>query len=141
MGEHYLKSSSQKTKMPNKTYLILCFGLCLALGANSAPQRSKINTEEEEEKVAEIKKFHVNSKIQLRYAITDVATQMQKKYSLICTSLKKLLYLTLRWILKEKHIRLQSKQKKLQRKSMKIAQTLLVYSRVFHSQNLQMENR
>merc|ERR1712223_82253 len=81
MGEHYLKSSSQKTKMPNKTYLILCFGLCLALGANSAPQRSKINTEEEEEKVAEIKKFHVNSKIQLRYAITDVETQMQNRHS------------------------------------------------------------
>jgi len=67
--------------MPNKTYLILCFGLCLALGANSAPQRSKINTEEEEEKVAEIKKFHVNSKIQLRYAITDVETQMQNRHS------------------------------------------------------------
>merc|ERR1712223_1531813 len=81
MGEHYLKSSSQKTKMPNKTYLILCFGLCLALGANSAPQRSKINTEEEEEKVAEIKKFHVNSKIQLRYAIADVETQMQNRHS------------------------------------------------------------
>merc|ERR1712223_2022873 len=81
MGEHYLKSSSQKTKMPNKTYLILCFGLCLALGANSAPQRSKINTEEEEEEVAEIKKFHVNSKIQLRYAITGVETQMQNRHS------------------------------------------------------------
>jgi len=65
--------------MLNKTNLLLCFGLCLAIGANSAPHRTKRNTEEE--KAAEIKKFHVTSKIQLRYAITDVETQMQNRHS------------------------------------------------------------
>jgi len=65
--------------MLNKTNLLLCFGLCLAIGANSAPHRTKRNTEEE--KAAEIKKFHVTSKIQLRYAITDVETQMQNRHN------------------------------------------------------------
>ena len=65
--------------MLNKLILLLCFGICLVKESNTAPQRPTKNTDEEKE--AEIKKFHVNSKIQFRYAITDVETQMQNRHS------------------------------------------------------------
>merc|ERR1712228_1170704 len=116
-------------KMLNKTNLLLCFGLCLAIGANSAPHRTKRNTEEE--KAAEIKKFHVTSKIQLRYAITDVETQMQNRHNEAKEVFfdiyipKEAFVSNFTMDIKGKHTRLQSKQKKLQRKSMKTAQKLL----------------
>merc|ERR1712141_414555 len=78
MGEHYQMPSKQN-KMLNKIILLLCFGICLVKESNTAPQRPTKNTDEEKE--AEIKKFHVNSKIQFRYAITDVETQMQNRHS------------------------------------------------------------
>merc|ERR1712062_695912 len=59
----------------------------MGISAKAAPQvpREKRQVENNEidfeDKEAEIKKFHVTSKIQLRYAITDVETQMQNRHS------------------------------------------------------------
>jgi len=64
----------------NKTLLI--FSLCLSFSSIKAAslnrQKRQIETNNDQ---AEIKKFHVNSRIQLRYAITNVETQMQNKHS------------------------------------------------------------
>ena len=65
--------------------LIAC--LFLTISAKAAPQISREKRQVEnneidfEDKEAEIRKFHVNSKIQLRYAITDIETQMQNRHS------------------------------------------------------------
>jgi len=65
--------------------LIAC--LFIIISAKAAPQvpREKRQVENNEidfeDKEAEIRKFHVNSKIQLRYAITDIETQMQNRHS------------------------------------------------------------
>ena len=60
------------------------FGLSLATRTLGAPQREKRQIESNEiedfgDDIAEIRKFHVNSKIQLRYAITDIETRMQNR--------------------------------------------------------------
>jgi len=73
--------------MLNTNILSLVACLCLTISAKAAPQapREKRQVENNEidfeDKVAEIRKFHVNSKIQLRYAITDIETQMQNRHS------------------------------------------------------------
>merc|ERR1712154_648027 len=74
--------------MWRKSILFLNLGLCLVLFVKAAPQsdfREKRQVENNEidfeDKEAEIRKFHVNSKIQLRYAITDIETQMQNRHS------------------------------------------------------------
>ena len=74
--------------MWRKSILSLSLGLCLVLFVKAAPQsnfREKRQVENNEidfeDKEAEIRKFHVNSKIQLRYAITDIETQMQNRHS------------------------------------------------------------
>ena len=65
--------------------LTFIFGLSLATKIIvGAPQRKKRQIESNEiedfgEDIAEIRKFHVNSKIQLRYAITDIETRMQSR--------------------------------------------------------------
>ena len=65
--------------------LIAC--LFIIISAKAAPQISREKRQVEnneidfEDKEAEIRKFHVNSKIQLRYAITDIETQMQNRHS------------------------------------------------------------
>ena len=58
--------------MFEKSLLILLINFC---GVYSAPTSQ--NNEE-----AEITKFHVNSRIQLRYAITDVETQIRNRHFL-----------------------------------------------------------
>jgi len=61
--------------------ILLLFGLCLTFTATqAAPQRQKRQTDINNVE-SEIKKFHVNSKIQLRYAITNVEAQMQNRDS------------------------------------------------------------
>lgn len=73
--------------MLNTNILSLVACLCLTISAKAAPQapREKRQVENNEidfeDKEAEIRKFHVNSKIQLRYAITDIETQMQNRHS------------------------------------------------------------
>jgi hypothetical protein len=76
--------------MQEKNILSLIVGLCLTISAKAAPQytqqpREKRQVENNEidfeDKDAEIRKFHVKSKIQLRYAITDIETQMQNRHS------------------------------------------------------------
>jgi len=60
---------------------VLFFGICLSFSIiNAAPQREKrqVDTNSND---SEIKKFHVNTKIQLRYAITNVETQMQNRHN------------------------------------------------------------
>ena len=71
-----------------KTNILSLFAcLFLTISAKAAPQvlREKRQVENNEidfeDKEAEIRKFHVNSKIQLRYAITDIETQMQNRHS------------------------------------------------------------
>jgi len=61
--------------------ILLLFGLCLTFTATqAAPQRQKRQTDINNVE-SEIKKFHVNSKIQLRYAITNVEAKMQNRDS------------------------------------------------------------
>ena len=73
--------------MLNTNILSLVTCLCLTISAKAAPQISREKRQVEnneidfEDKEAEIRKFHVNSKIQLRYAITDIETQMQNRHS------------------------------------------------------------
>ena len=73
--------------MLNTNILLLVTCLCLTISAKAAPQISREKRQVEnneidfEDKEAEIRKFHVNSKIQLRYAITDIETQMQNRHS------------------------------------------------------------
>jgi len=64
----------------NKILIIL--SLCLSFSSIKAASlnRQKRQSETDNDQ-AEIKKFHVNSRIQLRYAITNVETQMQNKHS------------------------------------------------------------
>merc|ERR1712228_13401 len=50
------------------------------MGINAAPQREKRQADTNSND-SEIKKFHVNTKIQLRYAITNVETQMQNRHN------------------------------------------------------------
>ena len=60
--------------MNKKTLLI--FSLCLsAKSIKAAPQKQKHNRNSK----SEINKFHVNSRIQLRYAITDVETELENR--------------------------------------------------------------
>ena len=71
--------------MQTTNILAFIFGLSLATRTTiGAPQREKRQIESNEiedfgDDVAEIRKFHVNSKIQLRYAITDIETRMQNR--------------------------------------------------------------
>ena len=70
--------------MQTTNILAFIFGLSLATRTTiGAPQREKRQIENEIEDfgddVAEIRKFHVISKIQLRYAITDIETRMQNR--------------------------------------------------------------
>ena len=70
--------------MKTTNILAFIFGLSLATKTTiAAPQREKRQIENEIEDfgddVAEIRKFHVISKIQLRYAITDIETRMQNR--------------------------------------------------------------
>merc|ERR1711971_499455 len=72
--------------MQTTNILAFIFGLSLATKTTiAAPQREKRQIENNEvdfeDKEAEIRKFHVNSKIQLRYAITDIETRMQNRHS------------------------------------------------------------
>merc|ERR1712038_1704644 len=68
-------------KMVPKKKILQLFSLCLTLTTiKAASLRQKRQTETDNDQ-AEIKKFHVNSRIQLRYAITNVETQMQNKHS------------------------------------------------------------
>ena len=60
--------------MNKKTLLI--FSLCLsAKSIKAAPQKPKDNRNSK----SEINKFHVSSRIQLRYAITDVEAELQNR--------------------------------------------------------------
>jgi len=62
-------------------YFVLLFGVCLSFSTiNAAPQREKRQADTNSND-SEIKKFHVNTKIQLRYAITNVETQMQNRHN------------------------------------------------------------
>ena len=71
--------------MKTTNILAFIFGLILATRTTiGAPQREKrqiesIEIEDFGDDVSEIRKFHVNSKIQLRYAITDIETRMQNR--------------------------------------------------------------
>ena len=71
--------------MQTSNILAFIFGLSLSTRTTiGAPQREKRQIESNEiedfgDDVAEIRKFHVNSKIQLRYAITDIETRMQNR--------------------------------------------------------------
>ena len=73
--------------MLNINILSIVACLFLIISAKAAPQISREKRQVEnneidfEDKEAEIRKFHVNSKIQLRYAITDIETQMQNRHS------------------------------------------------------------
>merc|ERR1711988_1700348 len=62
--------------------ILIILSLCLSFSSIKAASlnRQKRQTETDNDQ-AEIKKFHVNSRIQLRYAITNVETQMQNKHS------------------------------------------------------------
>jgi len=68
--------------MVKNNKILLIFSLCLSFSSIKAASlnRQKRQTETDNDR-AEIKKFHVNSRIQLRYAITNVETQMQNKHS------------------------------------------------------------
>jgi len=68
--------------MVKNNKILLIFSLCLSFSSIKAASlnRQKRQTETDNDQ-AEIKKFHVNSRIQLRYAITNVETQMQNKHS------------------------------------------------------------
>ena len=68
--------------MVKNNKILLIFSLCLSFSIIKAASlnRQKRQTETDNDQ-AEIKKFHVNSRIQLRYAITNVETQMQNKHS------------------------------------------------------------
>ena len=57
--------------MLKHTFLILFIDFWLAISAPAGPNKD----------IAEITKFHVNSRIQLRYAITDVETQIRNRHS------------------------------------------------------------
>ena len=57
--------------MLKHTFLILLIDFWLATSAPARPNKD----------IAEITKFHVNSRIQLRYAITDVETQIRNRHS------------------------------------------------------------
>ena len=57
--------------MLKQTFLILYINFWLAKSAPTVPNKD----------TAEITKFHVNSRIQLRYAITDVETQIRNRHS------------------------------------------------------------
>ena len=57
--------------MLKHTFLILFINFWLAISAPAGPNKD----------IAEITKFHVNSRIQLRYAITDVETQIRNRHS------------------------------------------------------------
>ena len=57
--------------MLKHTFLILFIDFWLAISAPTGPNKD----------IAEITKFHVNSRIQLRYAITDVETQIRNRHS------------------------------------------------------------
>ena len=61
-------------------FLGLCF-LTLATAASVSRRRQSKLDNPQSDKVAEIMKFHVVSKIQLRYAITDVETRIRNKHS------------------------------------------------------------
>merc|ERR1711971_323616 len=72
--------------MQTTNILAFIFGLSLATKTTiAAPQREKRQIENNEidfeDKEAEIRKFHVNSKIQLRYAITDIESRMQNRHN------------------------------------------------------------
>jgi len=68
--------------MVKNNKILIIFSLCLSFSSIKAASlnRQKRQTETDNDQ-AEIKKFHVNSRIQLRYAITNVETQMQNKHS------------------------------------------------------------
>ena len=73
--------------MKTTNILAFIFGLILATRTTTgAPQREKRQIESNEiedfgDDIAEIRKFNVNSKIQLRYAITDIETRMQNRHN------------------------------------------------------------
>merc|ERR1712079_26175 len=69
-------------KMVKNNKILIIFCLCLSFSSIKAASlnRQKRQTETDNDQ-AEIKKFHVNSRIQLRYAITNVETQMQNRHS------------------------------------------------------------
>ena len=59
--------------------IVLLFGVVICM-TNAAPQSASPNNGKSGSE-AEIKLFHVKSKIQLRYAITDVETHLQNKHT------------------------------------------------------------
>ena len=62
-----------------KKLLILFVKLWLIISITAAP--SPQNDQDFEKGEAEMTKFHVNSKIQLRYAITDVETEIRNRHT------------------------------------------------------------
>merc|ERR1712223_312563 len=82
MGSIILDIEHETPKMVKNNKMSLIFSLCLSFSIIKAASlnRQKRQTETDNDQ-AEIKKFHVNSRIQLRYAITNVETQMQNKHS------------------------------------------------------------
>merc|ERR1712012_1309841 len=82
MGSTILDIKHRTLKMVKNNKILIIFSLCLSFSSIKAASlnRQKRQTETDNDQ-AEIKKFHVNSRIQLRYAITNVETQMQNKHS------------------------------------------------------------
>merc|ERR1712079_374827 len=82
MGSIILDIEHQTPKMVKnkKMLIILAFAYHFQLSKQHLLIGKKRQTETDNDQ-AEIKKFHVNSRIQLRYAITNVETQMQNKHS------------------------------------------------------------
>merc|ERR1711973_205171 len=82
MGSTILDIKHRTLKMVKNNKILLIFSLCLSFSSiKAASLNRQIRQTETDNDQAEIKKFHVNSRIQLRYAITNVETQMQNKHS------------------------------------------------------------
>jgi len=67
--------------MKNINILPILISLGLTSKTIAFPQRINNEITSFGEDLAEIRKFHVDSKIQLRYAITDIETRMQNRHS------------------------------------------------------------
>merc|ERR1711976_1161576 len=82
MGSTILDIKHRTLKMVKNNKILIIFSLYLSFSSIKAASlnRKKRQTETDNDQ-AEIKKFHVNSRIQLRNAITNVGTQMQNKHS------------------------------------------------------------
>merc|ERR1711936_433849 len=80
MGIQYLVRYKQDhTMRTEKKILISIVNLCLAMSISAAPAPQ--NRQNFEKGKAEITKFHVNTQIQLRYAITNIETQIRNLHN------------------------------------------------------------